>query len=167
MYKRQGRWVLLGEPAAGKSTLCRELCHRLGGRSEGPLPVMVPLGLWAAEPEGRDPFDLVEREARSTLGREGLAGLAPILRARAQEREGVWLLLDGLDEVNAADRGRIQERLSALCGHLGRCAVVVTSRTAGYERGRLQNFREARLLPLDPPEPVSYTHLTLPTIYSV
>lgn len=148
-----GRWLLLGPPGAGKSTLCRELCHRLGGEKDGMLPVFVPLSAWSTEPEACDPFDWIEREMRAVRGNEELAGLAPVLRRVAEADPGsestVCFLFDGFDEVSGDLRPRIADRISSFARRWRNAVLAVTSRPTGLERGALGGFQEARLLPLE------------------
>ncbi|QDU65904.1 SUMF1/EgtB/PvdO family nonheme iron enzyme [Engelhardtia mirabilis] len=144
-----GRWILLGDPGSGKSTLCRRLSCELARDEAGPLPVFASLNRLAATDNRRDVFDLVAADATRTSA-ESPAELAADLRERA--REGlVWILLDGLDEVNEADAPRVPEILAALAADFGDCPIVVTSRRTAYAGPPEASFVAADLLPLDAP----------------
>ena len=97
----QARWLIRGEPGAGKSTLARYLTYTLAAATDdGPVAVFASIPRMVAQ--NRDPFALAEAD----LGTDG-AGLATALRDRARSRPGaVWLLLDGLDEVYGTEEQR-------------------------------------------------------------
>ena len=142
-----GHWVVLGEPGSGKTTACRQLCHALAAREDGPLPVLVSLGAWMRSEAAADPLLHAETTAGAELGADA-TGLATALRARAAEPGALWLLLDGLDELATAERRSLDERLPRLLAELPGARVLVTSRATDYHAPG-ESFREARLLPLD------------------
>ena len=90
--------------------------------------------------DGTWEIEIVEAGPRSASARQDLRAAARALRL-AQLREGVWLRPDNLDPLRLPEQRAI---ISAQC-------VRLTGATTS-EPGA---------------EPVSYTHLTLPTIYSV
>lgn len=76
------RWVVLGDPGAGKSTLARHLTWELAAGDFGPLAVYAPLPALSAD--GLHPFDWAEKELQGGATAGSGKGLADILRRRAQ-----------------------------------------------------------------------------------
>ncbi|MCA8950631.1 MAG: SUMF1/EgtB/PvdO family nonheme iron enzyme [Planctomycetes bacterium] len=144
-----GRWVVLGDPGAGKSTLARHLAWELAGEPDGPLPVYVPLAGLPAK--NRHPFWLAERKLRDEGYDVDGKGLEDALAAASQRPGGVWILLDGLDEVGPEQIGGVREFLAELATDeaLRAARLVVLSRSIGY-RDLGPAFRTARLRPLQP-----------------
>jgi formylglycine-generating enzyme required for sulfatase activity/type II secretory pathway predicted ATPase ExeA len=142
-----GRWVLLGDPGAGKSTLSRHLVLQLAQREDGPVPVFLSLTRFAQERE-RHPFRLAEEETRGARCDLAAAGLERRLLELAREPGRVWLFLDGLDEVAAGRMDALRERLQALVESLPEARFCVTSRPIGY-RDLGPAFRAAKLRSLD------------------
>ena len=146
-----GRWVLRGAPGAGKSTLCRELAHRLGNEPDGPVPVLVPLATWANQGTAQDPFTLVASERCGDQAE--CARLADALRELAAHEDGrVWLLLDGFDEVAGSMRGTIEQRIQTLIRTYPGARLLVATRPEAYDPTRLPGLCEAKLLDLQPGE---------------
>ena len=140
------RWAVLGGPGSGKSTICRQLCWTLGQVEDDALPLLVNLNRFARRKPAVDPFDFVEEELRGVDGSPG-QGLARRLRSEAESTDRVWILFDGLDEVEKKDRADLRERLRELSERYERCTILVTSRPEGFQSpGAL--FREAELQPL-------------------
>jgi formylglycine-generating enzyme required for sulfatase activity len=132
---RAGRWLVFGEPGAGKSTSARHLAHVLTAPGEAPstarpLPLFTSLNELVAA--GGDPFAL----AANRLARENhvaAAGLAAVLRQRAQAGALVFLL-DGLDELSTdAAVGRALEIIRRLGVDWPTCPLLVFTRHAGAQ----------------------------------
>ncbi len=137
-----GRWLILGEPGSGKSTVTRYLATEMARRAGPVTCVFAPLAEWAAAPV--DLFDFVAHRAEDG---DGAGALAAELRARARGDAALWILLDGFDEV-APDRvAATRERIETLAGGCPRAVIAVTSRPIGAPR--LGAFTAVRLLPLD------------------
>lgn len=140
------RLTVLGDPGAGKSTVCRRLCFDLAGTlkesPDGAVPIFVPLFRLAAE-AGRDVFALTERDVRN----DGSTGLATELRRLAKETDRVWLLLDGLDEVPEGAVDDVRGHIEALARDYPRLRITVTARKIGY--AAVSGFRRATIQPLD------------------
>ncbi len=141
-----GRYVVLGEPGAGKSTLCRHLCFALAKDEDGPVPIFASLARLARD-GAKSVFDLAEEDAAFHFDAERAAGLSARLRERA-ESGGAWLFLDGLDEVSGETaRSRVREVIAAFAADERIARVVVTSREVGYERLD-ERFVHAKVRPL-------------------
>ncbi len=128
-----GRYVVLGEPGAGKSTLCRHLCFALAKDEDGPVPIFASLARLARD-GAKSVFDLAEEDAAFHFDAERAAGLSARLRERA-EAGGAWLFLDGLDEVSGETaRARVRTMIADFAADERIARVAVTSREVGYER---------------------------------
>ncbi len=143
------RWVVLGEPGAGKSTLARHLAWQLcdpDAPPDGPVPVMLSLArLTEAQ---QHPFSVAEAALRHTPGG---VGLADRLHALAAQPGRVWLLLDGFDEVPEARVADAIDDLRALHGALPHITIAVLSRPVGWARRALGGiYRRADVQPLRP-----------------
>lgn len=122
------RWVVVGEPGAGKSTLARHLAWRLADRG-GPLPVFISLARVASERQ--HPFDVAEVLLGAREGRNGSAGLATALHKAAGMPGRLWVFLDGLDEVPPGDMQRLVADIRSWATRWTGAALVVLSRPAG------------------------------------
>lgn len=147
MLAKHRHLVVLGEPGAGKSTLLRWLAivaaegqwPALTGE-EGPrLPLLLSVGrlaekLSASESEELPAllipryFDVEEERSAAAMAR---------FLERQLEQGRCAVLLDGLDEVRAEDRGRIEGWLSAFGARYPRNVFVATSRSVGYSGLRI------------------------------
>ena len=142
------RWVVLGDPGAGKSTLARRLVLDIASRfREGTscvLPVYCPLPTLAAA--GSHPFQWQEEQLAGTQSSgNGLRGLLQELADAGR----VWLLLDGLDEVPDDKRDDIQVRLQQWAQGLSHVPIVVLSRPIAYDPLGEPYNGLAQVLPLD------------------
>ncbi|QDU65906.1 SUMF1/EgtB/PvdO family nonheme iron enzyme [Engelhardtia mirabilis] len=142
------RWVLLGDPGSGKSTLCRRLACELAQDESRPLPILVSLARLADAGNTDDPFALVAKDATRSDA-TSRAELADALRERASDG-GAWILLDGLDEVRESDAPRVKGLLRKLAEAYPDCPILVTSRRTGYGGAPDEAFVAADLLALDP-----------------
>jgi formylglycine-generating enzyme required for sulfatase activity len=156
--ERANRWVVLGHPGAGKSTLARHLAWELAREhrrepSESPRtrpPIVVYSSLPALAADRRHPFDGAEEALSTSVGQASAAGLSRCLFERAQQRGSVWLLLDGLDELTAEQRKPVDADLQKWAGELPQVTIAVFSRIVGYRRPVPAYAAQARLRPLTP-----------------
>jgi formylglycine-generating enzyme required for sulfatase activity/energy-coupling factor transporter ATP-binding protein EcfA2 len=153
---KHDKFVLLGDPGSGKSTLVNfiALClagdglgsdevnrKRLGEAWELPglLPIRVILRDYAArglpENKGIWQFILDELEATQTSTGESLAACMPVIRKALSERNGVLILLDGVDEVPEVQRYRVhlKEKIEQFARDFPYCRFLVTSRPYAYQ----------------------------------
>ena len=142
-----GRWTVLGGPGSGKSTICRQLCWKLGQEEDGPIPILIGLNRFAREGRGQDPFDFIETELEGVEGSPG-EGLAEDLRGLAEQPGRVWLLLDGLDEVDADLRPSLRTRIAELAAAHPNARFLLTARPEGYEAPH-PSFRSTKLQDLE------------------
>lgn len=135
------RIVILGDPGSGKTTLSRFLVMLAAGvismpgvKIEGePLPLRVPIREFMEKRRDDASLSLVaylEWQAKSELSldvpknflRDAMAGGRAVL------------LLDGLDEVGAAEqRDAMRDLIGAFAANHGRLPILITTRIAGYD----------------------------------
>jgi hypothetical protein len=116
------RWVLLGDPGSGKTTVLRHAALKLLDDPDGRLPIYLTV----AEIE-----DGIEPALRRLFERFGAADLTRWAHKEILEGRAV-LLLDGLDEV--ADLAAAREALLKLAVNVGKTTtLVIASRPTGYK----------------------------------
>lgn len=167
---RRPRLVLLGDPGSGKSTLVNfvALClageglrdpqvnvQRLGEAWKLPrlLPLRILLRDYAARglPEGKGLWQFFKDElaaARTSYG--DLSGCCEVIEQSLNRRDGVLLLLDGVDEVPEAERQRVRLKnaIETFARDFRHCRILVTSRPYGYQdpEARLTGFEVRTLM---------------------
>jgi hypothetical protein len=138
--------IVTGEPGAGKSMLLDHLAFEFaeGGRvaRRGAIPVLLNLQKLARS--GAD----VETYAGDVLKRAGFFRPERFV-ARALRTGKLRVLLDGLDEVGAAHRPGVVDRIREFMGEFSECGVVVTCRTAVREEALWQDMHAVEVAELD------------------
>ena len=130
------RLLVVAEPGAGKTTLARHLAFRLAQEPKDPSSVDAPVAVFLSLSElarsGQDPLVAAGLEL-DPAGGEGALALTAELRLRAERRGQLWLLLDGLDEVDPALLGKLRNRLAGWCEALPEVVFVVLSRQVAVD----------------------------------
>jgi formylglycine-generating enzyme required for sulfatase activity/Mrp family chromosome partitioning ATPase len=142
------RWLVLGEPGSGKTTLARNLVRQLASEPSGPLPIYGSVTR-LAEFDG----DLASLAAADVLGEADLrARVGAIVQQRLGKLGAVWVLLDGFDEVPDRLRAKAWNMVNQLASKHVHAVLVVLSRPVAFENKQTwQVFRTARVAALDAP----------------
>jgi HEAT repeat protein len=156
------RAVIIGAPGGGKSFLTNITAINVAQktlvqlRRQAPLdslsiPVHLELADLAQQGLPAEPAEAVLQllQQKYTLS----VRLVEWVRTKlATDR--CWLILDALDQVPEADRPQLRRRLEAMETKRWQCHVVLTCRTANYERSWIpwQTVTEYDLAPFEPRE---------------
>ena len=146
------RWVLLGAPGSGKTTSVRHLAHTLATNPSGPLPLFLPLSRLADD--GLDLFRAADL-AFCKRDRTVVPGtLEAALRAHLQAGEALWVILDGLDEVDPDRQADVTSAILDFADAHPSVLVLVTSRPVVAAQKRLPGapFLQAEVRPLERPQ---------------
>jgi eukaryotic-like serine/threonine-protein kinase len=124
-----GGLLILGAPGAGKTTLLLELARDLIERAEQddehPIPVVFNLSSWAEKQRPLKEWLVEELNTKYDVPRK--------LAQEWMDAEAVLLLLDGLDEVAAEQRGECVSAINTYREEHGLVPLAVCSRVADYE----------------------------------
>ncbi|WP_172274526.1 ATP-binding protein [Caulobacter sp. RHG1] len=110
--------ILVAPPGMGKTTTLLQIAEGLLANATG-TPLFVALGEWAAQ-DGT----LLE----SILRRAAFAGLSDQALREAAGAQGVWLLLDGWNELDAAAAKRARIQVEDLKAELPALGLIVSTR---------------------------------------
>jgi len=142
------RFVLLGDPGSGKSTLCKYLAVSYARREEGPVPLLLTVRDWIAEGGREGLLEMAARQARRVLSvstdESALEGLC--------SKGRVLLIIDGVDEAaDPAVRRQLRDRVHGFASTHPHVPMLVTSRYTGYEEVPLDDrvFEGLTLEPFD------------------
>lgn len=110
--------ILVAPPGMGKTTTLLQIAEGQLVNATG-TPLFVALGEWAAQAEGL---------LQSILRRGAFAGLSEQELREAAGQQGVWLLLDGWNELDAAAAKRARIEVENLKAELPTLGLVVSTR---------------------------------------
>ena len=162
--KRLHRFVVLGSPGGGKSTLARKLCHdialdRLQGEliPPGTLPVLIVLRDYGAAKRDRSVSvrDFVEERAHSDFQLDVPEGAMEYLLRAGR----VLMVFDGLDELlDTSYRKDVTADIESFASLYPVTPILVTSRRVGYPEAPLDpaRFETTTLGDFQPPQVKEY-----------
>ena len=119
---------LVGEAGAGKTTTLIDLCTQLINEKGAPLPVFLDAATWAAS--GKPLLDHI-----AGLPVLSSAGLTTTALARLNEAGQMLVILNGWNEISAADQAGSRERLQQFLGGATKVRLLVATRTANDSLG--------------------------------
>jgi hypothetical protein len=161
--QRVKRAIVIGAPGGGKSFLTEitaveqaqdaldQLREHRASLDGLPFPIHVELSDLAQPGLSADPADALMRLLRQKY--DPSPRLEAWMRAKLRS-EQCWLILDALDQVDEPNRPHLTNRLKAVETQDWRCRVVLTCRTANYDRARVPwaTLTEYELAPFRPSE---------------
>jgi formylglycine-generating enzyme required for sulfatase activity/nucleoside phosphorylase len=142
--REAGRWVIMGDPGSGKTTLARHVAWRFADAPDGPIPVYLSLSRLIRS--GKHPFEQAELELTAAIGPTG-RGLCDGLFRAAKRTGGVCMMLDGLDEVPPDSIDNLGDLIRSWAHKLPYVAIALLTRPIGYQT-LAPMFRHARVRPL-------------------
>lgn len=163
--KRIGRFVVLGEPGSGKTTLCRFIAAFVAGqesinitsveRTAELLPLFLPFRDYLRRRQTGADCGILEFLVEQAQRHLQVGSVDSSFFEEAIDAGKAVLLLDGLDEVGRPEeRTETRDRVLAFCSQYPRLPVVVTSRFAGYQDAPLPTgeFQHLEVQPFDDDE---------------
>ncbi len=149
--------AIVGEPGAGKTTLLDNIASWINANNKG-LPICIPLsGLQGKTLEEYLLKNWLE-EALNFIDEEVRRDKSAVQKSLEEcfRAGGVWLLLDGLDEMAVTSTGALVTIQEQLRGWVAKARVVLTSRLniwdarvnnplANFETYRTLEFSEAQV----------------------
>ena len=147
---QQGRWLLVGDPGTGKTTLLRRIAVEMASGEADRLPLFQPLPELIAH--SGDLLDLWEQRFLRLTGRSGFG--ADLDAEGAAGR--LVLMLDGFDEVDSDLHGASVDRIRGFVRRWPDSRIVVTTRPHGRGETTPEGFVELSLQPLTPDARAEY-----------
>ncbi|WP_035991251.1 NACHT domain-containing protein [Leptolyngbya sp. KIOST-1] len=142
--ERYNQLMILGKPGAGKTTFMKRLailCNQ-GEFQPERVPIFVTLKEYA-EAEGKPTLQIHIQRQWNACGVEAVDALSAVLRSGK-----ALVLLDGLDEVNETDHGRVLQDIKTFAHHFRNCQCVITCRIAAKEY-TFEQFTEVEVADFD------------------
>jgi hypothetical protein len=157
IYQTGGHVALLGRPGAGKTTSLQKIAQRAvhdwETRGTG-VPLIVRLRDLESE-QTLSSFLLNQLGIIVSGGPTGRASRRKAWELRTLQRHlntiSAVLLIDGLDELNPGSRAEVEKEIESLSVHEGQYRIILTCRTADYER-MFTNIQPYTILPLSDPQ---------------
>jgi len=128
--KDYNRLVVIGRPGSGKTMFLKHVTSALARKRfsevhDNPVPIFLELHRL------NTPNLSLEEQLNGELGRNSFPKANKFLQTNL-ERGSLFLLFDGLDEVNSSERKRVVQDIKDLMTRYPKCRVVVTCRNAVY-----------------------------------
>lgn len=148
--------IVLGKPGAGKTTFLKHLAIQcIEGHFEADrLPLFVNLKHFSEQPEQIGLLDFIsQRHLKSRLTALSLAEVEDQRRLlkRVLNAGQALILLDGLDEVNAANHERVLREVRVLSEECAHNHFLMTCRIAAWEY-TFEQFTEVEIADFDWPQ---------------
>ncbi len=157
-----GRFVVLGDPGSGKTTLCRFASVALTGAAsiegldvaEDVLPLFLPFREYVRERRENKKLSIIDFLTEQA-GAQLQVNVSESFLQEALDDGRAILLLDGLDEVGSvAERESMRGSIQGFCGQYPKVAALLTSRIAGYNEAPLSQegadaFMHLTIVPFD------------------
>ena len=127
------RFVIKGAPGSGKSMFCRYLClsyaeGKLNDLSDKPIPILVELH---SLKESKLTVEILEKKLVQVCALNDFPKADRFI-TDGLKKGRLFLLLDGLDEVNFSLRAEVIEIIKTFIDTYEKCRVIITCRTAVY-----------------------------------
>ena len=127
--------LILGDPGAGKSSLLQYLALDWAENPTAQLPLLIELRQYVTDEN--NPKDFLEFFHQ---GKRKICELNQLKLTEVLEAGDALVMFDGLDEIfDKHRRDGVITEIIAFINKYQRVRVIVSSRTVGYDAGRLEN----------------------------